>query len=123
MLQTTDEQIFRAALREPERARHSGIFLSFWLHVPPTTQRKNALAVHIAVHRHKTGVVGTLIPINYYPLPGTSPPWVPDLVMPHAVATYIARKLERLGITEHVGFISERHVTRGTLLTRQANVS
>jgi hypothetical protein len=118
MKRTADEQIFCAVLKQKPSSFRTGIFLSFWIHIPRAASRTEQVA-HIAVHHSTEGFVGTMIPINFLPTPGSNPPQCSDIILPHAIALFLERKLARLGITKLQGATSVRNVQPGNRLCRQ----
>lgn len=115
MRATANHAVVTTLLHSERTRLTNGIFMSFFLPVPRTATRP-ALAMHIAVYRNKREIIGALIPVHYLPTPGDSPPWTPDLVVPHSVAVYVERKLARLGISRLCGLISNRDVPEGQYL-------
>jgi hypothetical protein len=95
----------------------NGIFMSFWINIPKTNSRAAQIA-HLAILRNRTDeLITSLIPVNYFPPIGSSPPWTPDLIFPHSMMSFIRNKMSRYGIIEVVGAISEREIPNSTLLT------
>lgn len=95
-----------------QKRTESGIFLSFWFAIPKTQRRERQIA-HVAVWSRDTELTATLIPVDYFPLPGSSPPPAADLIFPHGMMEFIRRKLTRLGIPNVTGAVSEREVDYG----------
>ena len=95
-----------------------GIFMSFWLKIPPTSKRDEQI-VHFAVYQYGDETVASFIPIDHFPAPGDLPPrhHRGDLILPHSRMLFIRRKLNRLGIKRIEGGISEREVPVGKVLT------
>lgn len=94
----------------------SGVFMSFWLRIPPTSKRREQI-VHLALYWAGNEIVASLISPDYIPTIGELPPRnTSNFILPHATILYTRRRLERFGINRIERAVSEREVQHGKAL-------